>query len=128
MQLTIEKLLQDKEIIEKATGEKTTKLEIKRLGGEITIKSLTIDKLMGLAQQEKDQYKANVKVVYSAVIDPNLKDNDLLKSYSCKSNPYAIVEKIFKPVEINLIADKICELSGLNDVNANDLVIEIKND
>lgn len=127
MQLTIEKLLQDKEIIEKATGEKTTKLEIKRLGGEITIKSLTMDKLMGLAQ-EKDKYKANVKVVYSAVIDPNLKDNDLLKSYSCKSNPYAIVEKIFKPVEINLIADKICELSGLNDVNANDLIIEIKND
>ncbi|MGG7146288.1 phage tail assembly chaperone [Clostridium butyricum] len=127
MQLTVEKLLQDKEIIEKATGEKTTKLEIKRLGGEITIKSLTMDKLMGLAQ-EKDKYKANVKVVYSAVIDPNLKDNDLLKSYSCKSNPYAIVEKIFKPVEINLIADKICELSGLNDVNANDLVIEIKND
>ena len=117
MQLTVEKLLQDKEIIEKATGEKTTKLEIKRLGGEITIKSLTMDKLMGLAQ-EKDKYKANVKVVYSAVIDPNLKDNDLLKSYSCKSNPYAIVEKIFKPVEINLIADKICELSGLNDVNA----------
>ena len=127
MQLTIEKLLQDKEIIEKATGEKTTKLEIKRLGGEITIKSLTMDKLMGLAQ-EKDKYKANVKVVYSAVIDPNLKDNDLLKSYSCKSNPSAIVEKIFKPVEINLIADKICELSGLNDVNANDLIIEIKND
>lgn len=127
MQLTIEKLLQDKEIIEKATGEKTTKLEIKRLGGEITIKSLTMDKLMGLAQ-EKDKYKANVKVVYSAVIDPNLKDNDLLKSYSCKSNPYAIVEKIFKPVEINLIADKICELSGLNDVNADDLIIEIKND
>lgn len=127
MQLTIEKLLQDKEIIEKATGEKTTKLEIKRLGGEITIKSLTMDKLMGLAQ-EKDKYKANVKVVYSAVIDPNLKDNDLLKSYSCKSNPYAIVEKIFKPVEINLIADKICELSGLNDVNTNDLIIEIKND
>lgn len=127
MQLTIEKLLQDKEIIEKETGEKTTKLEIKRLGGDITIKSLPMDKLMRFANEEKDNYKANIKVVYTAIIDPNLKDNELLNAYKCKSNPYAIVEKIFKPIEVNLIADKVCELSGLNNLDSDKLVVEIKN-
>lgn len=128
MQLTIEKLLQDKEIIKKATGEKTTNLEIKRLDAEITIKSLSIDKIMQFAKEEKDEYKASIKAVYSAVIDPNLKDNELLKAYSCKSNPYGIVEKIFTPAEIDIIANKIAILSGLNNFNENDLVVEIKNE
>ena len=127
MQLTIEKLLQDKEIIEKETEEKEIKLEIKRLGGEITIKSLPMNKLMRFANEGNDNYQANIKAVYTAIIDPNLKDNELLNAYKCKSNPYAIVEKIFKPIEVNLIADKVCELSGMSNKDSKNMVVEIKN-
>lgn len=127
MQLTIEKLLQDRNVIEKETGEKTAKLEIKRFNAEITIKSLKVERLMRFAEEEKDQYKANIKVVYAAVIDPNLKDNTLITEYNCKKNPYEVVQKIFKPIEINLIADKVCKLSGLEDLKNNDIVVEVKN-
>ena len=125
--ITIENLLQNKEIIQASTGVKEVELEIKRLKDTVKIKSLDVNKLLNLVDSCKNQYEANVKIVYYGMVEPNLKDNELQEAYKVKTNPYKIVESIFKPIEINLIADKVCEISGLKDVeNMDQLVQEIK--
>lgn len=125
--ITIENLLQNKDIIESQTGVKEVELEIKRLKDTIKIKSLDVNKLINLVDSCKNQYEANIKIVYYAMLQPNLKDKELQEAYKVQTNPYKIVESVFKPIEINLIADKVCEISGLKDVEDMDqLVKEVK--
>ena len=125
--ITIENLLQNKDIIESQTGVKEVELEIKRLKDTIKIRSLDVNKLLNLVDTCKNQYEANVKIAYYGIIEPNVRDKDLQEAYNVRTNPYKIVESIFKPIEINLIADKICEISGLKDVeNMEELVKEVK--
>ena len=125
--ITIENLLQNKEIIQASTGVKEVELEIKRLKDTVKIKSLDVNKLLNLVDSCKNQYEANVKIVYYGMIEPNLKDNELQEAYKVKTNPYKIVESIFKPIEINLISEKICEISGLKDVeNMGEIIQEVK--
>lgn len=125
--ITIENLLQNKEIIEAGTGVKEVELYIKRLKDTIKIKSLDVNKLINLADNSKNQYETNVKIVYYAMVEPNVRDKDLQEAYKTKSNPYKIVESIFKPVEVNLISDKVCEISGLKEVeDMEELVKEVK--
>lgn len=125
--ITIENLLQNKAIIEAGTGVKEVELYIKRLKDTIKIKSLDVNKLINLADNSKNQYETNVKIVYYAMVEPNVRDKDLQEAYKTKSNPYKIVESIFKPVEVNLISDKVCEISGLKEVeDMEELVKEVK--
>ena len=125
--ITIENLLQNKAIIEAGTGVKEVELFIKRLNDTIKIKSLDVNKLINLADTSKNQYETNVKIVYYAMVEPNVRDKELQEAYKTKSNPYKIVESIFKPVEVNLISDKVCEISGLKEVeDMEELVKEVK--
>ena len=125
--ITIENLLQNKDIIESQTGVKEVELEIKRLKDTIKIRSLDVNKLLNLVDSCKNQYEANVKIAYYGIIEPNVRDKELQAAYKAQTNPYKIVESIFKPIEINLIADKVCEISGLKDVEDMDqLVKEVK--
>ena len=125
--ITIENVLQNKEIIEAQTGVKEVELEIKRLKDTIKIRSLDVNKLINLTDTCKNQYEANIKIVYCGIIEPNVRNKELQEAYKVQTNPYKIVESIFKPIEINLIADKVCEISGLKDVeNMDELVKEVK--
>ena len=125
--ITIENLLQNKNIIEAATGVKEVELEIKRLKDTIKIRSLDVNKLLNLVDTCKNQYEANVKIAYYGIIEPNVRDKELQAAYKVQPNPYKIVESIFKTIEINLIADKFCEINGLKDVeNMDELVKEVK--
>lgn len=125
--ITIENLLQNKKIIEEGTGVKEVELYIKRLKDTIKIKSLDVNKLINLADTSKNQYETNVKIVYYAMVEPNVRDKELQEAYKTKANPYKIVESIFKPVEVNLISDKVCEISGLKEVeDMEELVKEVK--
>ena len=125
--ITIENLLQNKEIIEAQTGVKEVELEIKRLKDTVKIRSLDVNKLLNLVDTCKNQYEANVKIVYYGMLEPNVRDKDLQEAYKVRTNPYKIVESICKQIEINLISDKICEISGLKDVeNMEELVKEVK--
>lgn len=125
--ITIENLLKNKEIIEAGTAVKEVELEIKRLKDTIKIRSLDVNKLINLTDTCKNQYEANVKIVYYGMLEPNVRDKELQEAYKVQTNPYKIVESIFKPIEINLISDKVCEISGLKDVeNMDELVKEVK--
>lgn len=131
MAINIEQLLANKGIIQEDTGEKHISVEIARLkeklgDGEIKLKSLEVNKIQEIANQTKNEFSMATRVIYNAVLEPNLKDKELQKAFSCKTNPFAIVEQIFTPLEIKAIADKVAEISGLKELNEGEIIAEIK--
>lgn len=67
-------------------------------------------------------YDANVRIALAGLVDPDMKDKDLMEKFGC-STPGQLVEKVFKGGEIAAIADDITELSGFGG----DVVEEVKN-
>lgn len=131
--MKIEDLLKNKGILDDKTSEKREDIIIKSLkengigDGKITIKSLEMDKIQdAIKMAGGDIYKSSVIACYNGVVEPNLKDKKLHEGFGCKTNPHAIVEKIFDPSEIKVIADKITALSGVGK-SANEVIEEIKN-
>ena len=68
-------------------------------------------------------YDANVNLITIGMVDPSMKDKALLDKFEC-STPGDLVEKLFKPSEIGVLADAITELSGFGSDNT---VAEVKN-
>lgn len=111
--LTLTDLIKEKEKYQvKADTKQDYFLE--RLGASITIRkperSLYLES-MQMLQDEELKGKADIFMVYNIVVEPNLKDSELQKAYGC-IEPYDIVEKIFEPGEINLIAGAGLGLAG----------------
>lgn len=67
-------------------------------------------------------YDANVKITFTGLVDPSMKDKDLMAKFDC-STPAQLVEKLFQGGEIGVIADAITELSGFGK----NTVEEVKN-
>lgn len=67
-------------------------------------------------------YDANVKITFTGLVDPSMKDKDLMVKFDC-STPAQLVEKLFQGGEIGVIADAITELSGFGK----NTVEEVKN-
>lgn len=100
-----------------------TKIMIKAVNGELlsTLISsgLNNDGTVDYAQI----FNANAKVAAEGIIEPNLKDETLLKHLEVPT-PAEAAKKIFKG-EVNRIAGEISELSGFGDDEKMDK--EIKN-
>lgn len=69
--------------------------------------------------------KFNELVVTNCLVDPNLKDPEMIKAANVLDTS-ALLYKCFLAGEINTIADAILELSGFND-DVEDEVEEVKN-
>lgn len=131
--MNIEDLLKSKGIFDDRASEKRENIVIKSLkenevgDGQITIKSLEMDKIQdAIKMAGGDLYKSSVIACYNGIVEPNLKDKKLHEGFGCKTNPHAIVEKLFDPSEIKVIADKITALSGVGK-SADEVIEEIKN-
>lgn len=111
--LTLEDLIAKKEQV-LAIKKKTQELEIKSLGGSITIKSATTDIISDAIS--KGGHEADVYAVYNCVIEPNLKDKKLQDAYEC-FEPIDIVDKLFSNGDASFIAEQIMKLSGYNTNN-----------
>jgi len=81
----------------------------------------TTDK-SGTVQADK-AYDANVNLCVIGLVDPSMKDKDLMERFGC-STPGELLEKIFSPAEIAAMGDAIMELSGFG---GKDVVAEVKN-
>jgi hypothetical protein len=119
--ITLEDLIKRKEQIE-ANKKKRTTLYIESLNGTITIEKPSLDvlaKAQGMDPVEGDKY-----LVYSCVVEPNIKDKQLQSIYGC-IEPYDIVEKIFDELEIPKIAKACMDLAGFK--NRVEVVDAVKN-
>lgn len=70
------------------------------------------------------QFQDNV--VLNGVVDPSLKDKDLLDRFKV-ATPLELMDKLFYPGDINKLSDKISELSGFDEAEPEEENEEIKN-
>lgn len=68
--------------------------------------------------------KFNDNVVITCLVDPNLKDAEMLKSANLMDS-IQLLHKVFLPGEIDIISDNILQLSGF--VTLDEDVEEVKN-
>jgi hypothetical protein len=131
--ITAEMLLENKKVIEDGTAEKEDSFVIERLekvlgDGEIKIKSLSVNKIQNITKMNAgDEYKITLTIVQNAVTNIPLKDKEFQKQLGCKTNSTDIVEKIFRPIETKLIADRVGVLSGITADRNEKIIEEIKN-
>lgn len=111
--LTVTDLMKNKERYQ-VKENVTEEVFIDRLGASVTIrkpeKSLCIE-AMQMAQDPNLISKSDAFVVYSVIVEPNLKDKELQKEFGCVE-PTDIVDKIFEPGEVTSIAKLALELAG----------------
>lgn len=111
--LTIEQLLEQKAKLKSRTA-KTKRLHVESLEAEIVIKepqrAIALEGLE-MVQDGSRSDLADLHMVYHAVVEPNLKDPRLQEAFECKE-PTDIVEMLFKPGEISMIAGFALELAG----------------
>ena len=107
--ITLDELLRRKEqMLDGKKKKKTGTLYIKSLGGTITIES------PDLARDAQDMDSGDAYMVYSCVIEPNLKSKELQQAFGCVE-PMEIVDKIFDVGEIPQIAVECLKLAGYVD-------------
>lgn len=126
--LTLDELIKQKEKYE-VKQEIRENIILKRNGEEVAItikkpsRALCLE-CINMVQDERQQEKADIHMVYNIVVEPNLKDSNLHKAYECVE-PIDIVEKIFESGEIAQISGYGMQLAGYgSEVKA---VKDIKN-
>ncbi len=85
------------------------------------ILSLQIDKKGGIITSK--MYDANLLVAVEGIVDPELRNADLLEHFGC-ATPKDLAEKLFGS-EINKISAEVIAMGNLNDEEENEE--EIKN-
>ena len=109
--ITLQELIRRKEqMLESKKKPKTGTLYIKSLDGTITIESPTAS----MAKESQDMENGDAYIVYSCVKEPCLKSKELQEAFGC-IDPMEIVEKIFEPGEVPMIAVECLKLAGYID-------------
>lgn len=123
--LTIQNLIEKKdEISEKK--QQTFEVFIPSLEGHVTIKKPSRGMISTATEmaQKGQEYESDMFIVYHSVIDPKLKDKELLKAFDVNPNKgYEVVEKLFSSLEVGQLAQQIVN-AGEGKVR---LVDELKN-
>ena len=117
----------------------TKKVKFKRFKSPITIKALsaedltllrkrattrTLNRATRLMEQNFDSDKFTTVVMTESVVNPDLNNAQLQKSWGCVGQPEKLLEKMLLAGEYNSLAEEVLELSG---VGAVDLIEEAKN-
>lgn len=109
--ITIQDLISNKNKIEDRAKGKTT-FFVEELNGEMAFKHLSYKEYLDMVDEDYDDKDS--LLIYEMCVEPNLKNDDLIKKLGCTSVPYEVVRKILSPTTINEIALKIMEISGLS--------------
>jgi hypothetical protein len=111
--LTLTDLMKDKEKYQ-VKSDVTEEVYIPRLDANVTIRkperSLCIETIQ-MSQDDNLVDQADPYLVYNIMVEPNLKDKELQKTYGCVE-PTDIVGKIFETGEIPNIAQVGLEIAG----------------
>lgn len=130
--LSIEDLINKKEVCEKRKEKKYIDIHSKFLGGEIQFHSVDKGEILDFRDRVKsDETKAILYFIYRSSDD--LQNKELLKAYGRdKRDQYKIVEDLFgTDVEQAKILEILSELNGLTGTNPEEIYVkeveEIKN-
>ena len=125
--ITVLDLLKEKEKYAVKKGE-TREVFIKRFEANVVMqlpdRALCVESQQ-MANDENTATQANVHLVYNTIVEPNLKDSELQQTFEC-IEPTDIVDKIFSPGEIALLADLALKEAGYSG-GAVSLVKDLKN-
>ncbi|MFE4201125.1 hypothetical protein [Aneurinibacillus aneurinilyticus] len=120
-----------------ALQEKTATIYVPSLDGEIIVKTPSPDDIQEydevivyqFSRTRDSETLKNIteKLVLRNVVEPNLKDPELIAALGCKTKPSAIVQEVFTPAEVVDIAAIIMKLAGRKRGEAVRLVDELKN-
>ncbi len=132
----VEKLLAvDRKEFDKIERKELSSKQLSKILGDdakVTIQAVEGDLFGGLSASGLDAsgevdygraFSTNAKIAAAGIVDPNLKDEALLKHLGV-ATPADAAKKIFKG-EINKISTEIAKLSGFNDEETTDK--EVKN-
>lgn len=137
----VEKLLAvDKGEFDKIETKKLKSKQLSKIVGEdaeVTIQAVDGDLFGGLSASGLDEegevdygraFSTNAKIAAAGIVDPNLKNEELLKHLGV-ATPADAAKKIFKG-EINRISTEIAKLSGFDDEEKTDKEVKklIKSD
>lgn len=129
--LTIEDLINKKELVKEQGKEKKCLIHSKKLGGELEAHSLSKGDLADVREKMVTDYKQGTYYMIYLSID-DLRNPQLLEAYGCKTDSVRIVERLFPHEnEVIAITKIIEELNGLNHLSPNEIfkkqIEELKN-
>ncbi|MDF2546146.1 MAG: hypothetical protein K0R93_1044 [Anaerosolibacter sp.] len=119
--VTLDELI--KRALNKGNEPATKQLYVQSLEGVIVIEKPSKDLCLD-ALSEDDEGAADRHLVYNCVIEPNLKNPDLIKAYGL-DRPIEIVDKIFEPGEVAAISKECLAFAGY--IDSVKVVEDIKN-
>jgi len=119
--LTIEDLINKKELVKAQGKAQSCLIHCKKLGGELEAHSLSKGDLADVREKMKEDYKQGTYYMIYLSID-DLRNLQLLEAYGCKTDSIKIVERLF-PHENEIIAiTKILEeLNGLDYLSPDEI-------
>lgn len=108
--LTLKQLIDDKE---KLAGKKakTKDVYVEELDAVVTIE--TPSRKLIMESMEIGESGADEFLVYNCIVEPNLRDKDLQKTYEC-AEPVDIVEKVFNIGSVKGIAEQALSMAGFD--------------
>lgn len=134
----VEKLIKiDKGEFEKTKVKSFKSKRLSEIMGEdawVTLKELDPEYILQLSQTGVDSegnpiisktMEVNALIVASAMVEPDLKDEALMKHFGCPT-PMHLAKKLFKGENINL-AEKASEMAGMTQDKLEEMEDEIKN-
>ena len=122
--LTIEDLINKKEMLKEQSKVKTCLIHCKKLGGELEAHSLSKGDLADVrAKMDKDAIAGTYKLIYMSIDD--LRNSQLLEAFGCKTESEKIVGRLF-PHENELVAvgNIIKNLNGLGYLKADEIYVK----
>lgn len=123
--LTITDILAQKEAAKQKKLAVRT-LFVKSLGAEIMVQEPTKALIMEAAENAE---QSDPHLIYHCMIEPNLKENhkELMEHFGC-ATPYEVIDCLFKPGEVQEIAQQIMSMAGYAIKGSNvKIVNDIKN-
>ena len=122
--LTIEDLINAKEIVKEQGKIQTRDIFIKKLGGELEAHSLSKGDLADVrAKMNVDYKKGTYYMIYMSIDD--LRNPQLLEAYGATKDNLKVVERLFPhDNEITAIGNILMKLNGLNSLAPGEIYVK----
>lgn len=108
--VSIQDLISNKKKLETKKNRKI-RIFVEELGGEMVFKPLSVREYLDIT--DDDYEDKDSMLIFDTCLEPNLKDEVLVKNLGCNGNPYEVIGKILSPGTIFQLASEILEQSEL---------------